>query len=335
MPARSKVAIACQGGGSHAAFAAGVLKGLLSPSLRDRYDLVGLSGTSGGAMCAALAWSGLLQGGPEQAIARLDAFWNAVKACSLPDVLANAWGVSAARAPVTSELGPYLYQPVAERQLLALIHDHVALHEITPAQRAASPVSLLVGATDVMSGERVVFGGDSVTARHLLASAAIPPLYAAVQIGERHYWDGLFTSNPPVREFTDEAMTPRKPDEIWIVQINPQRQDDVPRAMGDVVDRRNELAGNLALAQELYFIDKINALTREMKARDAGWRYRHIALRIVQMPLPGLDYASKLDRHPQHIDRLVQAGEQEAARFFSEPEWPGCGSIPKGNRCIP
>jgi NTE family protein len=58
-----KVAISCQGGGSHAAFAAGVLSELLSPSYVDRFELVGLSGTSGGAICAALAWAGLISGG--------------------------------------------------------------------------------------------------------------------------------------------------------------------------------------------------------------------------------------------------------------------------------
>ena len=51
-----KVAIACQGGGSHAAFAAGVLVQLLSSAQRERFRLVALSGTSGGAVCAALAW---------------------------------------------------------------------------------------------------------------------------------------------------------------------------------------------------------------------------------------------------------------------------------------
>ena len=45
-----RVAIACQGGGSHAAFAAGVLQRLLGPELRGRFRLLGLSGTSGGAI---------------------------------------------------------------------------------------------------------------------------------------------------------------------------------------------------------------------------------------------------------------------------------------------
>ena len=48
---RSRVAIACQGGGSHTAFTAGVLEGLLG-NLPEEVEIVALSGTSGGAMCA-------------------------------------------------------------------------------------------------------------------------------------------------------------------------------------------------------------------------------------------------------------------------------------------
>ena len=51
-----RVAIACQGGGSHTAFTAGVLKRLFDSDDIARYDVVGLSGTSGGAVCALLAW---------------------------------------------------------------------------------------------------------------------------------------------------------------------------------------------------------------------------------------------------------------------------------------
>ena len=54
---RRRVAIACQGGGSHTAFTAGVLKGLLRAEEPTGYEVVGLSGTSGGAVCAMLAWT--------------------------------------------------------------------------------------------------------------------------------------------------------------------------------------------------------------------------------------------------------------------------------------
>ncbi len=58
---RKRVAIACQGGGSHTAFTAGVLKKLLRTEELERYEVVGLSGTSGGAGCALLAWHDLLR----------------------------------------------------------------------------------------------------------------------------------------------------------------------------------------------------------------------------------------------------------------------------------
>jgi len=68
---RIDVAIACQGGGSHTAFTAGVLRRLLA-EFPDGYDLVALSDTSGGAACATLAWYGLVDSGDEQAEQFLD-----------------------------------------------------------------------------------------------------------------------------------------------------------------------------------------------------------------------------------------------------------------------
>jgi hypothetical protein len=59
---KKPIAIACQGGGSHTAFTAGALKRLLRD---ERYEVVALSGTSGGAICALLAWYALLQNSGE------------------------------------------------------------------------------------------------------------------------------------------------------------------------------------------------------------------------------------------------------------------------------
>jgi NTE family protein len=59
---KKRVAIACQGGGSHTAFTAGVLKGLLLSGRLQEHEVVALSGTSDGAVCALLAWHHLLDG---------------------------------------------------------------------------------------------------------------------------------------------------------------------------------------------------------------------------------------------------------------------------------
>ena len=70
-----RVAIACQGGGTHTAFTAGVLKKLLREKEKHNYELVALSGTSGGSICALLTWYGLLTNDTNKAIELLDSFW--------------------------------------------------------------------------------------------------------------------------------------------------------------------------------------------------------------------------------------------------------------------
>src|SRR5919206_582402 len=86
-----KVAIACQGGGSHTAFTAGVLKRLLRAEELKRYEVVGLSGTSGGAICALLAWHKLLRGDGAGAAKALDAFWRNNSATAPHEQILNSW----------------------------------------------------------------------------------------------------------------------------------------------------------------------------------------------------------------------------------------------------
>jgi NTE family protein len=312
-----KIAIACQGGGSHAAFAAGVLSALLAPQFRDRYQLIALSGTSGGAMCAALVWSGLIRGGPDEARRRLIDFWRDLEADDILDAVANFWAVASARLPVSAEISPYLYSPVAEPRLRELLGRHLDLASL-PSEpgRRANP-KLLIGATDIIRGLGVAFEGESLTYDELIASAAVPPLFRAVEAHGSLFWDGLFSRNPPVREFTG---LPERPDEIWVVQINPQQRIAEPRTMPEIIDRRNELSGNLSLSQELYFITKINELLAECPSLDA--RYKPITIRVVELD-GDLDYPSKLDRSSQMIERLMRNGEERAAWFFDGRSlWP-------------
>ncbi|WFU92041.1 patatin-like phospholipase family protein (plasmid) [Rhizobium sp. CC1099] len=312
-----KIAIACQGGGSHAAFAAGVLSALLAPEFRDRYQLIALSGTSGGAICAALVWSGLIRGGADEARRRLIDFWRDLEVNDILDAVANFWAVSSARLPVSAEVSPYLYSPIAEPRLRGLLTRHLDLASLpSEPHRRASP-KLLIGATDIIHGLGVAFEGESLTYDELIASAAVPPLFRAVQAHGTLFWDGLFSRNPPVREFTD---LPEPPDEIWVVQINPQQRKREPRAMPEIIDRRNELSANLALSQELFFITKINELLAQHPSLRE--RYQPINIRVVELE-DDLDYPSKLDRSSPMIERLLRMGQERAPWFFEGGSlWP-------------
>lgn len=324
MSTNRKVAIACQGGGSHAAFAAGVLLKLLGDAQRERFELVGLSGTSGGAMCAALAWRGLVANGFNEASERLLGFWRDLEVHGLVDELTNFWGLWLARLPVTLELSPYLYEPTAEPKLRALLQKHLNLEHLTPDPARRVRPKLLVGATDVLLGDRVVFEGEHLAYDDLIASAAVPPLFRAVTAEGHLYWDGLFTTNPPIREFT--RLDPR-PDEIWVIQINPQQRSQPPRTMRDIVDRRNELAGNLSLGQELFFVQTVNDLLA--KHPTLAEEYKHIDVRVVELEGEPLDYPSKLDRRREFIEQLLDSGMKRADWFFDErSQWPRSGTAP-------
>jgi NTE family protein len=177
---------------------------------------------------------------------------------------------------------------------------------------------LFVGAVDVLSGEFRTFNSrrERITSETILASAAIPTLFRSVRPGDGGtYWDGLFSQNPPVRELTDEG-----PDEIWVVQINPKELQTEPRTVLEIVDRRNELSGNLSLYQELRSIEKIDQLLEEGLLSPEG-KYKQIVVRVIELSRSrfsrSLGTASKLDRDPRFIEELMSHGEARAEEFLA------------------
>ena len=304
------VAIACQGGASHTAFTGGALQRLLADG---NHRIVALSGNSGGAVCALLAWYGLLTGGAAEAGRLLERFWEDNAATTLSDRAANAWLVGLARLEgrvTLPTVSPYLYPDLAGPAFTDLLTRHVDVDRLARLQESPpedQPL-LLVGAVDVLSGDFQAFSSRrrEITVNAVLASAAVPLLFRAVEERGRCYWDGLFSQNPPVRELPDPG-----PEEIWVVRVNPRARATEPKTVGDIADRRNELAGNLSLEQELFFIRKVNEWADRL-----GDPYRRIEIREVTLDLD-LDLPSKLDRRPAFLRRLFDAGREEAEEFLA------------------
>ena len=318
-----RVVIACQGGGSHTAFTAGVLKRLLGSGGLRGYQVVGLSGTSGGAVCALLAWYALRDGdGGDRAVRLLEQFWTENSATGPAEKMVNDWMLWASAwrnfGVAPPEVSPY-HNPASvlgAGQFRQLLTRQVDFARIEVDAAARNPL-LLIGAVDVLSGQFRTFSSrhDQITADTILASAAIPTLFRAVRLDNGTYWDGLFSQNPPVRELLDA-----RPDELWVIQINPQQLDTEPTTLTEIADRRNELAGNLSLYQELAFIEKIDQLLADGLLQPGG-KYQQIAVRVIELPrasLPGsLGPASKLNRDPQFIQNLMTHGEQQAGMFLA------------------
>ncbi|HEU4848125.1 MAG TPA: patatin-like phospholipase family protein, partial [Rubrobacteraceae bacterium] len=211
---RKRIAIACQGGGSHTAFTAGALKTLLQDQ---RYEFVALSGTSGGAVCALLAWYALLEHGQAEegaskaaaeAARSLEKFWledNAAR--NAPEKLLNDWLVGWLRWQQTTgflfESSPNAFSDYWQQRLREILEDNVPFGDIDgDLVRPASP-KLFVGAVNILTGEFKVFGShrrvdarddpdgraswvfnddpeDGIGVGAVLASAAIPPIFRSI-----------------------------------------------------------------------------------------------------------------------------------------------------------
>ena len=309
-----RVAVACQGGGSHTAFTAGVLKRLLTER-SPKYELAAFSGASGGAICALLVWYALLTDDREKAVELLDSFWQENSANSHWEMVLNDLFVEANRMQgmvAVPEASPYLYPSWAQKRLREMLEERVDFESLKDLVAASSP-TLLVSAVDVLSGEFKVFKDAEIGPDALLASTAIPTLFRAVRIDGGVYWDGLFSQNPPISDFVRGMTDARaKPDEIWVIQINPNSRGQEPTTMVDILDRRNELAGNLSLNQEIRFIDTINDLLPYLPES----RYKHVEVRRIEM-LRRLDAATKLDRRPSFIQEMMDYGEAQAETFLA------------------
>jgi NTE family protein len=87
------------------------------------------------------------------------------------------------------------------------------------------------------------------------------------------------------------------------------------------LDRRNELAGNLSLNQELHFIDVVNRwIEKDYLAEGAANKFKPVTVRWIDMSpeiSTSLDYASKLNRSPTFIEELISHGEQQAETFLA------------------
>lgn len=397
------IAIACQGGGSHTAFTAGVLKRILKENEK-KYNIIALSGTSGGAICALLTWYGLLTEGSDKAIKLLDSFWRDISANTFGDMLLNEWIVETSYIQdkiLVPQISPYDFLPFYQEYLKSLVEKQVDFEKINEFENPKP--ELIIGAVDVLSGNFSVFKNSMVSSDVIMASAAIPTFFRAVPVDsylfswdeipgndsvrlidflkknynidwlktakiekiddnktirasvegnylslslnneknkvnlkidgvrtdefiakkeddgtlniikKSQYWDGLFSQNPPLRDFVDGVNV--KPDEIWVIQINPEKIPKLPESVGNIRDRRNELAGNLSLYQELYFIEKVNEWIEKGLLKKG--KYKHINVRFIKM-LRELDVGTKLDRNPKFIQDMMNYGEEQAGEFIKQ-----------------
>jgi len=276
---KTKIAIACQGGGAETAFTAGALQALFEAGIDKEFEIVSLGGTSGGAVCASLIWYAL-QNGEQPVWQRLLDFWTeSNRPKSMQEHLFNQFTVTWSRMVgrgymPTFEVSPY--SPVAKflydmtttfhretfKNFKASLKAHIDFDRIRDwGPRDKRPI-LVVGAAGVLSGKlrKFVSRTEVIEVEHILASCAVPNIFPAVKIGDDAYWDGLFADNPPIAALCRPIYVGEGniPEEIWMIKIEPTSRREIPTEPDDILDRRKQMEGNCAYFNQLAAIMLVN-----------------------------------------------------------------------------
>lgn len=399
VPAR-RVTIACQGGGTHAAFSWGVLTEILrtqhewevDPGPGNRFEIAGFSGTSAGALCALAAWYGLTPnladpacGTTDKAVERLHFLWHEFAAKTPAEIWHNltvqsgmAWKSAGVPSTPISPNSPEIAFSLEGLKMLGIRPEYLGFDALLEAlcphfdaidwPAAAAQRRIIVGAMEVLSGNFEIFDSQRtledkglaqlpktrsertrwrmrrpLSLEGVAASGTLPEVQPPRRVRNTEfptadpevtltrdalYWDGLYSQNPPVRELLDDILSKeQKPDEIWVIRINPQEliYTTTMTEPEEIEDRRNELAGNVSLNQEL---DHILTVTRWLEyGEESGFStmkpfdgMRKVTVRTIKMrpeTAYGLRYATKLDRSRQHLDRLAKEGREVAREWLA------------------
>ena len=311
------VDLALQGGGAHGAFTWGVLDRLLEePWLR----IDGISGTSAGAMNAAVLADGHAAGGAAGARAALQRFWRSVSQAALLsplrrtplDILLGRWSLDHSPAFVAMDLAsrllsPYDLNPGGANPLRKILAESIDFDRL-----AQAPIKLFVTATSVRTGRGRVFRNPTLTPDALLASACLPTLFQAVEIDGEAYWDGGYSGNPTITPLVRECSS----HDTILVQINPIERPGTPRTARDILNRLNEVSFNGALLKELRMIALLRQVADPGDCEGALWAGMRIH-RVASDLMAGLGYSSKLNAEWDFLCMLRDEGRAAAETFLA------------------
>ncbi len=240
-----------QGGGALGAYQAGVFESLVKTWREPSW----VAGISIGAINAAL-----IVGNPvSRRVERLRAFWELVTSSFAAPVLAQGFGsreglneASASQGMLFGVPGffkprfpPAPFQPRGTPEAISYYDTtplRQTLENMVDFDRINSgAVRLSVGAVNVRTGNFEYFDSakQKLDARHIMASGALPPGFAPVEIDGEHYWDGGLVSNTPLQYVLDQ---PGQRQRRVVIQVDLfAARGALPTTLADVTEREKDI----------------------------------------------------------------------------------------------
>jgi NTE family protein len=348
-----QIVLVLQGGGALGAYQAGVYQALHEAGIEPDWVI----GTSIGAINASL----IAGNEPKDRLARLREFWSRIEQSPTLDMLGSLPWIGRALPNWTT-----LANGVAnffKPNPLAFLGPHVALAADAAGYYSTMPLEktlcelvdfsrlakceprLTVGAANLRTSEMRYFDSrdTSLTARHVMASGALPPAFPAIRIDGDLYWDGGILSNTPVEAVFDD--NPRRNSLVLAVHIwNPQgpepesiwqvmsRQKDVQyssRALTHI--RRQEQIHRLrhiisALVERLPEKDRADKAVREMASH--GCLTQMHVVRLLAPRLDNEDHTKDIDFSRTGICARWEAGYADTKHVLVDAPWE-CEADPR------
>ncbi|WP_438730941.1 patatin-like phospholipase family protein [Parasphingorhabdus sp. DH2-15] len=253
LPLPETVALVLQGGGALGSYQGGVYHAMVESNIRIDW----LAGISIGAINSAIIAGNRF----EVALGQMRAFWEEVSGI-LPNwlTLENDWTRTANHnfgAFTAATFGvPGFYKPHMLPPSFAIpgSDNALSLYDTSPMIETLNryvdwerlndgPIRLSVGAVNVETGNFRYFDTRSkddavkIDARHIMASGALPPGFAPVEIDGQYYWDGGLVSNTPLA-YVLEHQT----EDMLIFQVDLfSARGRMPKNFGDVLSREKDI----------------------------------------------------------------------------------------------
>lgn len=241
-----------QGGGALGAYQGGVFEGLNAISGAPTW----VAGISIGAINAAL----IAGNAPAHRVSRLREFWDTVSAAFQPQPLLASVSASARQAVNEASAAsvmlfgvPGFFKPRFPPPPLQApgTLGAISYYDTTPLKETltrlvdfdrlnAGDIRISVGAVNIRSGNFEYFDSaqQPLDVRHIMASGALPPGFAPVEIDGEHYWDGGIVSNTPLQYVLDRPGTGQRT--IFQVDLF-AAQGELPSTMAEAIEREKEI----------------------------------------------------------------------------------------------
>jgi NTE family protein len=245
------VALVLQGGGALGSYQGGVYEELVKAG----YDPTWYAGISIGAINAAI----LAGNEPEQRLARLHEFWDLItSSIDWPlwfghgDVARQTFNQFSAVTAIAHGL-PGFFRPRFPSPLMHLpgtagatsYYDTEPLREtllrLVDFDRINSgKVRLSLGAVNVQRGNYVFFDTTQrrIGPEHVMASAALPPSFPAIEIDGESYWDGGIVSNTPLYHVLEQCLS----EDTLVFEVDLfSHSGPLPNDIFEVEERRKDI----------------------------------------------------------------------------------------------